>query len=128
MLGAGAAVLVLDKTLVSCSKDDDSPDSSNIDFTLDLNESANSVLKNKGGAVHHQNIIIAHTQNDEYIAVSDVCTHEACTVEFNGTVGFACPCHGSMFAKDGAVTNGPATRALKRYNTSLTGTMLRVYS
>jgi Rieske Fe-S protein len=29
-----------------------------------------------------------------------------------GADGFECPCHGSRFTRDGAVTKGPAPRAL----------------
>ena len=44
-------------------------------------------------------------------AISIVCTHLGCIV--NATPeGFACPCHGSGFAKDGAVTKGPAPKPL----------------
>lgn len=44
-------------------------------------------------------------------AISTVCTHLGCIVKKEG-VGFACPCHGSRFGLDGAVTKGPAPKAL----------------
>ncbi len=44
-------------------------------------------------------------------AISTVCTHLGCVVK-PGPEGFECPCHGSRFARDGAVTKGPAPRAL----------------
>jgi len=44
-------------------------------------------------------------------AISTVCTHLGCIVKREGA-GFACPCHGSKFALDGAVTKGPAPKAL----------------
>jgi cytochrome b6-f complex iron-sulfur subunit len=44
-------------------------------------------------------------------ALSTVCTHLGCIVKANPK-GFECPCHGSGFAKDGAVTKGPAPTAL----------------
>ncbi|QQS31667.1 MAG: Rieske 2Fe-2S domain-containing protein [Acidobacteriota bacterium] len=44
-------------------------------------------------------------------ALSTVCTHLGCIVKANAK-GFECPCHGSGFAKDGAVTKGPAPTAL----------------
>jgi cytochrome b6-f complex iron-sulfur subunit len=48
---------------------------------------------------------------DGVYAVSTVCTHLGCIVKENGR-GFACPCHGSTFARDGTVTKGPAPKAL----------------
>jgi len=44
-------------------------------------------------------------------AVSTICTHLGCIVKQEGA-GFACPCHGSLFKLDGAVTKGPAPKAL----------------
>ena len=55
---------------------------------------------------------VAVFRDDEGVfAISTVCTHLGCIVK-PGTSGFGCPCHGSEYAKDGAVTKGPAPKAL----------------
>ncbi|MFG2652620.1 FAD-dependent oxidoreductase [Streptomyces sp. NPDC048436] len=47
-------------------------------------------------------------------AVSARCTHLGCLVAFNAAeTSWECPCHGSRFATDGTVLQGPATRPLE---------------
>ncbi|HEY9562143.1 MAG TPA: FAD-dependent oxidoreductase [Nocardioides sp.] len=46
-------------------------------------------------------------------AVSITCTHMGCTLHWNGAeTSWDCPCHGSRFATDGGVLNGPAVEPL----------------
>ena len=48
-------------------------------------------------------------------AVSAVCTHMGCLVEWNRTEQtWDCPCHGSRFRIDGGVIQGPAKRELEQ--------------
>lgn len=51
------------------------------------------------------------------VAVSRLCTHQACTVGLPGTPGGAmqCPCHGSVFTVQGAVVQGPAPAPLRTF-------------
>jgi Rieske Fe-S protein len=37
------------------------------------------------------------------------CTHQGCLVNITSDQRFLCPCHGSRFANDGSVVNGPFT-------------------
>lgn len=53
-----------------------------------------------------------------YAVVSPVCTHLGCIVNIDGAQ-LLCPCHGSTFARDGAVLRGPAERPLRRYDARL---------
>lgn len=48
-------------------------------------------------------------------AVSPVCTHLGCQVAWNAAErSWDCPCHGSRFAPDGAVLEGPAVHRLEQ--------------
>jgi cytochrome b6-f complex iron-sulfur subunit len=53
-------------------------------------------------------------------AISTICTHLGCIVRATNQ-GFECPCHGSVFTADGAVTRGPAPRALDWLEVSAAG-------
>lgn len=51
-------------------------------------------------------------------AISAVCQHLACTVKWMGAE-FVCPCHGSVYAKDGERVAGPAPRGLDHFSIEL---------
>jgi cytochrome b6-f complex iron-sulfur subunit len=53
---------------------------------------------------------IKHDERGLY-AINATCTHLGCLVR-QAQAGFECPCHGSRFAANGAVTTGPATAPL----------------
>lgn len=66
--------------------------------------------------------------NDKYIAVSKICTHQQCTVDYSQSNDqFVCPCHGSVFSTSGSVVNSPAEDPLKEYYTELSNQSLRIY-
>ncbi len=58
--------------------------------------------------------VAAYREEDGTLrAVSPICTHLGCVVAFNAAErSWDCPCHGSRFAPDGTVLEGPATRPL----------------
>lgn len=61
-------------------------------------------------------LVIRNAETNTLIAFNPTCTHQGCTVEFNAEEKIlACPCHGSKFAPDGTVVEGPATRPLATF-------------
>ncbi|MFC4542557.1 FAD-dependent oxidoreductase [Halosolutus amylolyticus] len=60
-------------------------------------------------------IACARDDDGDLHAVSAVCPHLYCLVEWNdGECSWDCPCHGSRFAPDGEVLEGPANEDLAR--------------
>jgi nitrite reductase/ring-hydroxylating ferredoxin subunit len=57
--------------------------------------------------------VLVHLDSGDFVAYSAVCTHQGCTVAYQGGE-LACPCHGSVFdpANGAAVVAGPASRPL----------------
>lgn len=58
-----------------------------------------------------QPAFLLHPSADTFVALSAICTHQGCTVSFDGS-GFRCPCHGATYDADGQVTGGPAPAPL----------------
>lgn len=54
-------------------------------------------------------------ESGQFHAVSARCTHLGCVVAFNrAEQAWECPCHGSRFAPDGRILQGPAVRPLDK--------------
>lgn len=100
----------------------------NIDFTIDLTDYRYQNLSTEGGFIYENGILIARTIHDQYIATDAKCTHEESLVAYYPSDIIFCGKHGSSFATDGSVIQGPAVKALKTYKTQLTGNKLRIYS
>ncbi|MBW4510893.1 MAG: Rieske 2Fe-2S domain-containing protein [Scytonematopsis contorta HA4267-MV1] len=68
--------------------------------------------KSPAGAV----LVVGTSASKTLTAVNPTCTHSGCIVGWNNKVNkFECGCHGSEFALDGKVLEGPATEPLKGY-------------
>ena len=133
LVGVGSASILSAICLGGCTKSGSGGGNvtppSNVDFTLDLSQAVNAKLLSSGGYIYNNGIIVAHTLAGKYIAVSQACTHEGVTVQYIGqSKEFYCPSHGAIFSETGTVVSGPAGRSLMQYQTTLTGTSLRVFS
>jgi len=129
-VGIGAAVVLMPACLgglAGCKKTSTTASNTTaIDMILNVSSGA---LATNGGFLVTNGVIVARTMSGTYIAVSAACTHQGTNVSYNSSNNdFVCPSHGAMFSSTGTVTQGPASTNLTKYNTTLTGTSLRVYS
>ncbi|GAB3918152.1 ubiquinol-cytochrome c reductase iron-sulfur subunit [Larkinella terrae] len=132
LVGTSIGAIVLSNCLSSCSAPAEavSPGPStggttggSTGLTLNLNDAANAKLKQNGGFLYKNGMIIARTKDGSFIAVSQVCTHAGVTVEFDAAGNrIHCPGHGSNFKNDGSIINGPAGSPLKAFKTTFDST------
>ena len=109
----------------SCNKDK----VQRIDFSVDLNDPANYDLTDIGGCkVFNSSVIVAKDVNNNYIALSAICTYDQCLVEFQTTNEFVCPCCQSHFDTGGNPTFGSATSPLPVYQVQQINNILHIYT
>jgi Rieske Fe-S protein len=71
-------------------------------------------------------IFVVRVSETEFRALSARCTHQGCTVEWDGAEKFVCPCHDSQFTATGGLVKGPALAALGAFPTVLDGDQLTI--
>jgi cytochrome b6-f complex iron-sulfur subunit len=126
-IGLGAVGVLCAGCLGACKSEDAVTAPVSVDFTLDMSTPAYQSLAYPGGYVYKDGVIVAHTTTGAYIAVSATCTHQGGTVTYDPAANrLHCPNHGSNFATDGSVQNGPATAPLRQYAVSVNGSLLHV--
>jgi glycine/D-amino acid oxidase-like deaminating enzyme/nitrite reductase/ring-hydroxylating ferredoxin subunit len=77
--------------------------------------SLDDLAPGEGGIIRRGMHKVAAWRGEDGVIVerSATCTHLGCIVHWNGFEKcWDCPCHGSQFAPDGAVLNGPAVKPL----------------
>ena len=140
-VGLSAASILIFGCMQGCSKSDspaptpptgttNPPPVKAIDFTINITNNPYTSLNTAGGFYVDKtnNIIIARTLTDEFLAVSSLCTHQQVLLDFQASDNrFYCSGHGSLFSTTGAVINGPAAAPLKQYKTTRTGNSLRIF-
>jgi cytochrome b6-f complex iron-sulfur subunit len=135
-LGLSSAALMayycLGTSLTSCAKEEATPtpttpastngitgttSGSNINFTVDLTNTANAGLKNAGGSLKVGDVFIANAKSG-YVALQRLCPHANQDGLSYRTASddILCTVHGSVFKTNGTVSNGPAATALKVYS------------
>ncbi|MEI6208945.1 MAG: Rieske (2Fe-2S) protein [Desulfuromonadales bacterium] len=79
------------------------------------------------GALIFRNERLALMRDDKgFYALSLICTHLGCTVIVSEDA-LSCPCHGSVFDRQGKILKGPADRSLVRLELVEQNGTLQVY-
>ncbi len=67
--------------------------------------------------------ILFKTKDEKVYALSRICTHEGCSVNFDMSKNkLICPCHGAEYESgEGNVISGPTQRNLKKLNVKIDG-------
>ena len=72
-------------------------------------------------------VIVARVAASDFVCLNARCTHQGCTIQYSaGANTFPCNCHGSEFAADGAVLDGPAETPVDAYLTAFDGSVVTV--
>jgi len=108
ILGAAAAGAAA-APLAACAKSTDAP-------PAETTQKADQVLAAVaevpvGSAIVAHGTLISQPSPGVFKGFVAKCTHAGCSLGVKDGVA-VCPCHGSRFAFDGAVTQGPATEPL----------------
>ena len=135
-LGAGAAFAVTASCLGGCSNDhgDFFPDDfgMNLDpvtgafLTIDLTDAASSALKNNGGYLIKNNIVVARDLSDNYVAATVRCSHEPRDKIIFRNNEYFCTKHSARFNTSGKGLNSKGGNNLRVYKTSLNGNILSI--
>ena len=81
-----------------------------MDRTVDDIAAGHGAVLDEGG----KRVAVFRDDAGELHRLNPRCSHMGCTVGWNDADRtWDCPCHGSRYATDGAVVNGPAQRALE---------------
>ena len=121
------AVTSLPVLMTSCQKDTVTPSIPGGEITIDLDSPTYSSLKNDGGYAYTNNVVIINTGNENFVALSDICTHAGCTLSYSApNKDLYCPCHGSVYSLSGSVQRGPAVTSLPKYTVQRSGNVLTI--
>ncbi len=136
-LSGGLAATCVSCLVAACSKDDSAGGNITPNPGLvgvggnSITVNLDSELKSINDFVAKNSIIVIRKASGNtaasFLALSSVCPHAGAKVEYNSAQStFLCAAHGSTFASDGALTQGPATKGLTKLTVEVTGATLSV--
>ena len=132
-IGIGAAFVLSTACLHSCGKNEPNTTptpTTGVDFTLNLDDAANASLKQNGGFVIANGVVVAKDKDGKFVAATQLCSHAGFkTVKFDNSKNeFMCTTHGARFDTLGKGLNSEGSNGLTIYKTTQTGSSLRVFA
>ena len=111
---------------LSCTNIDNVP---YVDFYIDLADPQYSDLTYVGGYEYVNDVLVFKALDFQYYALQQYCTSDGCAVQYQAAFHeVVCPCDQVHYDIYGNIIMGPSVSPLYQYATSLTGTLLRVYT
>lgn len=134
-VGAGAAFALTYGCLGSCSKEvsipfiaptgsDLPPDTALFSIDLTAPEAIN--LREEGGFIIREEIVVAQSLSGTYLAATVVCTHESRKEVIFQNNEFNCTAHGARYDQSGNGLNDFGKKGLKIYKTLLEEDILTI--
>lgn len=90
----------------------------------------NDMEKDSGKIVKFGNkpVLLIRKKDGEYIALSAVCTHLDCTVQYRKDFGqIYCACHNGRYDLNGKNISGPPPSPLSKYNVAIQNDAVVIY-
>ncbi len=101
----------------------------NVDFTVDLQDNANSALLTNGGYKVIDGIVVAKTTTGNYVAATVICSHDNKRKITLKDDEWYCTDHGARFDLNGDGLNRTGDKGLTIYNVNeVDANTLRVFS
>lgn len=134
-IGMGAAFVLTYGCLGACSESGappfiapngvDLPENTPL-FSIDLTSTEAANLKEEGGFMIKEDVIIARSLSGSYIAATVICSHESRKEVIFQENEFFCSAHGARFDQSGNGLNSFGARGLKIYRTQVSENTLTI--
>lgn len=126
--GASLMAVYCGVTMTSCKNESSVTPTPTGGITFDLTNAANKSLLTKGGFVVDKtnNIVVALSNENKYIAVTLICSHEQQKEIVYQTNKWFCNAHQAQFDNTGAGLNSNGKKGLKTYTVTQSGNVLTV--
>jgi len=132
-LGAGAAFAITYACLGGCSSENTMLDEEFLSdpetgllFKINLNDDSSKTLKNNGGYLIKNNVVVAKDLSGNFVAATVVCSHEQKKKVIFRNGEYYCTSHGARFDLEGKGLNSKGGRGIKTYKTSVTDNILSI--